>query len=48
MEAPHLEGDDWISFLTEKTNNEERSCIIVSNDYDIKQLVRYSLNPLTI
>jgi len=48
LEAPHIEGDDWISYLTEKANKEGRSVIIVSNDYDIKQMVNYSLNPLTI
>lgn len=48
LEAPHIEGDDWISYLTEKANEEGRSVIIVSNDYDIKQMVNYSLNPLTI
>ncbi len=48
LEAPHIEGDDWISYLTEKGNAEGRSVIIVSNDYDIKQMVSYSLNPLTI
>ena len=48
LEAPHIEGDDWISYLTEKANNEGRSVIIVSNDYDIKQMVNYSSEPLTI
>lgn len=48
LEAPHIEGDDWISYLTEKANEEGRSVIIVSNDYDIKQMVNYSLDPLTI
>jgi 5'-3' exonuclease len=48
LEAPHIEGDDWISYLTEKANTEGRSVIIVSNDYDIKQMVNYSLEPLTI
>ena len=48
LEAPHIEGDDWISYLTEKANSEGRSVIIVSNDYDIKQMVNYSLDPLTI
>lgn len=48
LEAPHIEGDDWISYLTEKANSEGRSVIIVSNDYDIKQMVNYSLEPLTI
>ena len=48
LEAPMIEGDDWISFLVEKANKEQRCTIIVSNDYDIKQLVNYSIDPLTI
>jgi 5'-3' exonuclease len=48
MEAPHIEGDDFISFLVEKANQENRCSIIVSNDYDIKQLVTYSIDPLVI
>ncbi len=39
LEAPNIEGDDWISFLTKKANSEGRSTIIVSNDHDIKQIV---------
>lgn len=48
LEAPHVEGDDWISFLVSKANSEGRSTIIVSNDYDIKQIVNYGLDPLYI
>lgn len=48
LEAPHVEGDDWISFLVTKANNEGRSAIIVSNDYDIKQIVNYGLDTLYI
>lgn len=48
MEAPHIEGDDWISFLMDKANREGRSTIVVSNDHDIKQLVTYSVDPLWI
>lgn len=48
LEAPHVEGDDWISFLVTKANREGRSAIIVSNDYDIKQIVNYGLDPLFI
>ena len=48
LEAPHVEGDDWISFLSNKSNKSGRSTIIVSNDYDIKQIVNYSLDPLWI
>jgi 5'-3' exonuclease len=48
LEAPHIEGDDWISFLANKANSDGRSTIIVSNDYDIKQIVKFNLNPLWI
>lgn len=48
LEYPHIEGDDWVTFLVNKSNSEGRSTIIVSNDYDIKQLLSYSLNPLCI
>lgn len=48
LEAPHVEGDDWISFLVTRANENNRSTIIVSNDYDIKQIVSYSLEPLYI
>jgi 5'-3' exonuclease len=45
LEAPHVEGDDWISYLLEKSNESSRSTLIVSNDYDIKQLLTYSIEP---
>ena len=48
LESSHIEGDDWISFLTDDSNRNGRSTIIVSNDYDIKQIIKYTLNPLTI
>ena len=48
MEAPGVEGDDWISFLSTKANSEGRSTVIVSNDYDIKQIVSWNLDPLYI
>jgi 5'-3' exonuclease len=48
LEAPHVEGDDWISFLVTKANKEGRSTIIASNDYDIKQIVNYGLDPLFV
>ena len=48
FEAPHVEGDDFISFLTNKSNKSGRSTIIVSNDYDIKQILKFNLNPLYI
>lgn len=48
LEAPHVEGDDWISFIIEKSNEVNRSTIVVSNDHDIKQLLNYSIDPLYI
>lgn len=48
LEAPTLEGDDWIAYLTQKANNNNRSVMIVSNDYDIKQLIRFNIDPLYI
>jgi len=48
LEYSQVEGDDWISFLVTKANKEGRSAIIVSNDYDIKQIVNYGLDPLFI
>lgn len=48
LEEPHIEGDDWIAYLVDKSNNEGRSTMILSNDYDIKQLVTFGLDPLYI
>lgn len=45
LELPHVEGDDWISFIVEKSNRNGRSTITVSNDHDIKQLLTYSTDP---
>ena len=45
LEAPNIEGDDWISFLIEKSNLDGRSTITVTNDHDIKQLIKYVLDP---
>ncbi len=44
LETPGIEGDDWISFITETSNKEGISNIIVSNDYDIKQLLKFDIN----
>jgi len=44
LEAPHIEGDDWISFICNESNSNNISTLIVSNDYDIKQLVKYDIN----
>ena len=48
LESPNVEGDDWISYICHVSNKDGVSNIIISNDYDIKQLLRYSLDPLCI
>src|ERR1035437_2106951 len=48
IEAPTIEGDDWLALLANKANKAGRSTIIVSNDHDIKQLLGYGLDPLYI
>jgi len=44
LESPTIEGDDWISFLVQKTNDMNQSNFIVSNDHDIKQLIKFNLD----
>jgi 5'-3' exonuclease len=44
LECPKIEGDDWISYLVNATNLRGESNLIISNDYDIKQLIRFDLN----
>jgi 5'-3' exonuclease len=44
LEFPRIEGDDWISFLVHKNNDINQSNFIVSNDHDIKQLIRFNLD----
>lgn len=48
LEAPHIEGDDWLSFLIYKANTDGKSTIIICNDYDINQKVNFSIDPLCI
>ena len=43
LEYPRIEGDDWIAFLVQKSNQKNQSNFIVSNDHDIKQLIRFNL-----
>lgn len=48
LEFPQVEGDDWIAYIAQTANKEGISNLIVSNDYDIKQLIKYNLDPLCI
>ena len=43
LEYPRIEGDDWIAFLVQKSNEKNKSNFIVSNDHDIKQLIGFNL-----
>lgn len=45
LETEGIEGDDWISFLVNKSNSMQISTFIITNDYDIKQLLSYNINP---
>jgi 5'-3' exonuclease len=44
LEAPNIEGDDWISYVIEKSNEKLRSTVVITNDHDIKQLIKFDLN----
>ena len=44
LELGGIEGDDWISYVVHTSNLEGISNIIVSNDHDIKQLLRFDEN----
>jgi 5'-3' exonuclease len=48
FELDHIEGDDWVSFIAAKTNAQGQSNLIVSNDYDIKQIIKFNLEPFYI
>jgi 5'-3' exonuclease len=44
LETASIEGDDWISYVVHTSNLSGVSNIIVSNDHDIKQLLRFDEN----
>lgn len=45
LEGDNIEGDDWIAHLVNKCNKKEESCMIVSCDKDLTQLLDFSLAP---
>jgi 5'-3' exonuclease len=45
LESPGLEGDDFIAYLSNQTNLMGQSNFIISNDHDIKQLIKFQLDP---
>lgn len=40
LERKHIEGDDWISHLV--STNKDSCTLIVSNDHDLKQLIKFT------
>ena len=48
IEGNNIEGDDWVWYIANKYNIIGDSNIIVSNDYDIKQLVKSNIDPFWI
>lgn len=48
LEGSTIEGDDWISFLINKSNLNGESSLTISSDNDIKQLIKYNISPLYI
>jgi 5'-3' exonuclease len=48
LESPGIEGDDWISYIVHNKNIQGQSNYIVSNDHDIKQLLKFDLDQLWI
>lgn len=46
LEAPQIEGDDWIARIVLESNKKGYANLIISNDHDIKQLLKFSLSPL--
>jgi len=48
LEYPRVEGDDWISLVVNDRNEHKQSNFIITNDYDIKQLLNMSLDDMWI
>ncbi|CAG7579960.1 MAG: RNaseH ribonuclease [uncultured marine phage] len=48
LEETFIEGDDWIAQIILESNKRGYANLVISNDHDIKQLIKYSTNPLYI
>lgn len=48
LEKKFIEGDDWIAQIIYESNKEGYANVIISNDYDIKQILNFSISPLYI
>lgn len=46
LEAPSIEGDDWISIIARKSNAQGIGVVSVTSDRDMQQLLTYSTEPL--
>lgn len=43
LELDHIEGDDWITSTVQMSNKKNKSCVIISSDQDLYQLLNYKL-----
>ena len=46
MESPGIEGDDFISYISVRANEKLQSNMIISNDSDIKQILKFNKDGL--
>lgn len=44
LQRDHIEGDDWITSLILKLNKKGKSCVTISSDQDLLQLIDYKIN----
>lgn len=48
LECDGIEGDDWIAGIVKESNAKGISCLVISSDEDLLQLLKWSLNPNVI
>lgn len=48
LEVDRVEGDDWFKYLADYHNKKEESLLVISNDGDLTQLMRYGKNYMNI
>jgi 5'-3' exonuclease len=45
IEAPNIEGDDWIRYIVNRSNGEGYSTLYVASDKDLNQLLDFRIEP---
>jgi 5'-3' exonuclease len=43
LDTPKIEGDDWIRYIIEQSNNKGYSCLTLSSDQDLNQMLRFDI-----